>query len=519
MTAREGFKNTVALRNGIEADVVARRDRRDATAELNGKTAGRALLDSVPDAAAADPVMLRAYIDQQILADEDKARKLGWQALQKHVGARGLDRAALADELDEQLPLLKERLAEIDEDTKLKIAAAVEYKKQYKAYTDLVPEKELKARFEKDRALAGPRAIEQDLALLKEKLAAFPPQPLGPVVPCPARAALETFVHELEQEVDAIAHRAKCHRCNTENGVQRTDAAKALVLAKVLQLEALASTDAPGATAAEQADFALAKSLDVTRKTRGEDGKLGGKMLGVLVCKDDADNTVLLYGYSGTLSSNTRAAEEKIAAIRAKMTIPAKIDAKALEVTQKSSELSTQAALVERTKLAAAGKGADAPEAKRLVKDEKAHTRLSEELAALTKAHTELEASRPDLDVLRVQLEEAEAELPAASGRDDTIETATGAAWARPIPADGNLISVGGASQSLAGLPIGPEEKPHGVCSAPKMIQQAKGRGLTIVGMAEAWYGEGTNTHGELVASCSTCMKNIGFQLCEVCHG
>jgi hypothetical protein len=61
------------------------------------------------------------------------------------------------------------------------------------------------------------------------------------------------------------------------------------------------------------------------------------------------------------------------------------------------------------------------------------------------------------------------------------------------------------------------DEKPHAVCAAPKLLQQARAEGLEPVAMAEAWYGGGTNKHGELVASCSTCMKNIGFQLCRTC--
>jgi hypothetical protein len=517
MTALEGFKDTAALRKGMDAAVIAKRNRADATNEHRNTKAGRALLDSVPAEHADDGIALRKHIDEQI-ANGKQADKLAWQQLQKLVADRGLNRDAFAEELDKLVPELKQRQEEVEADTKQKIDDAAEFAKQYKAYTDVVPDAFLKARFEKDRSKVAARAIEQDIVALRKKLKEFSDKPVASVVPCPELLKLTQFVDELALEVDAIAHVAKCHLCQKENGVQRTEQAKGLIADKIVQLEALAKADAPGATAAEQADFALAKSLDQARTTPGEDGQMGGKMLGVLVCKDADDRTVLVYGYSGTLASNSRLAQAKIAAIEARKAIPAKIDAKALEVAKKQKELADQLPLVEKATADAVGKADESPEGKRLEKMKKGQTRISAELDTLNKEHAALEASRRDPDTLEAELLEARAAVPVASGLDDAVEASTGATWARPIPPDGVLKSVGGASQSLDALPYKAGDKPHGVCSAPKMIQQATAQGLTIVAMAEAWYGEGPNTHGELVASCATCMKNIGFQLCESCH-
>jgi hypothetical protein len=102
------------------------------------------------------------------------------------------------------------------------------------------------------------------------------------------------------------------------------------------------------------------------------------------------------------------------------------------------------------------------------------------------------------------------------------LEGAETAGWSPAIPLDGDgasLRSIGGKVVGLDTLNT-PQHKgtPHGVCSAPKLIQQALADGFTPTEMAEMWYGDGaTNTHGEFVVSCSTCMGNIGFQLCRTC--
>jgi hypothetical protein len=129
------------------------------------------------------------------------------------------------------------------------------------------------------------------------------------------------------------------------------------------------------------------------------------------------------------------------------------------------------------------------------------------------------EAGKEQEDLKR-QLEEAKKKVVEASKLDDELENSTASHWVRSIPEDGFLVGAGGDIVSLEALNKDHFDTPHGVCSAPKMIQAARAMGLKIVSMAEAWYGGGPNPHGELVASCNTCMKNIGFQFCEVkSHG
>ena len=139
-------------------------------------------------------------------------------------------------------------------------------------------------------------------------------------------------------------------------------------------------------------------------------------------------------------------------------------------------------------------------------------------LASSLKALEESCPKAETMDSLREKLVAARAEVLLASARDTAAEMATGGNWVRALPANGELRSASGDTVSLTGLNIGNTDTPHGVCSAPKMIQAARSLGYTVVGMAEAWYGGSPNTHGELVASCKTCMKNIGFQLCGVAH-
>jgi len=145
-----------------------------------------------------------------------------------------------------------------------------------------------------------------------------------------------------------------------------------------------------------------------------------------------------------------------------------------------------------------------------------------EEAAAYVEAQKEKAAA--EQEALKKKLEEVKAKVAQASLDDSKLEDSTAAQWVRSLDEKGDLESLGGDSVSLPALNKDHFDTPHGVCSAPKMVQSALARanaeGLKIKGMAEAWFGGGPNTHGELVASCNTCMKNIGFQFCEVAdHG
>ncbi len=90
--------------------------------------------------------------------------------------------------------------------------------------------------------------------------------------------------------------------------------------------------------------------------------------------------------------------------------------------------------------------------------------------------------------------------------------------WSTHIPPVGqpgsSVQTANGRTVALGALPP-TNGTPHGVCAAPKMIQEAHRQGLTIVGIAEAWYGGGNvQPHGALVASCATCKSNLDVQLC-----
>lgn len=77
------------------------------------------------------------------------------------------------------------------------------------------------------------------------------------------------------------------------------------------------------------------------------------------------------------------------------------------------------------------------------------------------------------------------------------------------------LKTADGVEVPLTALPS--PKKPHGACAAPKMIQEAYAKGLKPVAIAEAWYGKASKlqSHGDLVASCDTCCKNLDIQLCD----
>jgi len=55
-----------------------------------------------------------------------------------------------------------------------------------------------------------------------------------------------------------------------------------------------------------------------------------------------------------------------------------------------------------------------------------------------------------------------------------------------------------------------------GWCAAPKLLAEAKAKGLTPVSMSEFWMGKpaGSNVEGAIVPSCEFCQSFIGFSLC-----
>jgi hypothetical protein len=452
---------------------------------------------------------------------------------------------------------------------------------------------------------------------------------------------LEKFVADLEKVVDAGAHKAVCTICadvrgpdtpiNTkpklpEQGIDRGDRAKKLIKDKVKRLEELAMLDE--APKGEESDFLLAKALELLR-VKDATGKTGGKMLGVVICRDKkTGEEVLLWGYSGTLNSFARqpdskiakteqdlkkgnqelldadkdaeakdkeltAAKEQLAAklnetpkdkIRAKEVL---IEARQKDITEAEQKLADlgpgleeQAKLAQQEKVALGEpekqdlpkKGKQdvpkklGPEQEKLEKLKKEAAQLAikknalakviegfradiatitekkelkediEAKAKLGKRVEDLSGEKDKADKTLAALNESwpkekrklEAELEQAKGAsakgeelDKVREDATKGKWVRPI-GNGQLKSAGGETISLESFDRKkePNDTPHGVCSAPKMIQHAMSDpNLEMVSMAEAWYGGGeTNTHGELVVSCKTCMNNIGFQFCKRRH-
>jgi hypothetical protein len=659
MAASAGFQRTSVLRKqiaeGQDAFTSADKEHRDALFQARSRDEALKVLEALP---AEPPVTaenlkptLEGILKGETVKKEGRVNVPGLKLLLKKI-EEGKD--ATPDSLREEVAA--EVAAHTDEIARL--AAEVDKQKraldaliaEYKGYQDLVPrgavpvlakalgekaeqvrvadfrrkeEETFLAPFEKDRRGATPRQIEQDLVDLRKKLEAFPEGPIADVAKCTARDQLKSHVENLQAEVDHIAHKAKCHRCPPESpakGIERDAAAKKLIFDKIKELEEYASGARKPGNEAEFADQQLALALHSMMNDADENGKVSGKMLGVLVCKTPSGEPVLLYGYSGTLGPNSRIAERekffidlqidpagKLEANRLKQAdAQAKIDLAAaeLERTAAAKEVSDarrrRAALeqtekklrqllappkkkappkksgaavaeskpepaepeppidkgaiesalqenaekmkVEEELIAAAEEKLNASvEAKRLqvAKQDKlaleAHAkRLADEkrkqeaeLAvppelkdneAAAREHVEkkkAEAAKKQED-LKVQLAEAETKIKAASKLDDQLESSTGSRWVRSIPEDGKLVSAGGDTVSLALLNTDHFDTPHGVCSAPKMIQTARAQKLEIVSMAEAWFGHGPNQHRELVASCNTCMKNIGFQCCEV---
>lgn len=307
--------------------------------------------------------------------------------------------------------------------------------------------------FERDRTSDKIRDIEGDLLRMRQALDTFRNSPLQPSQPC--LAGYEQFLDTLQQDVDDRAHKGKCHLCSQTNPIPqinqipRTQEAKAKVAAKIKELEQLAPRPNDAGLSEEQkANYMFAKSLEKIRNTLDDKGKTGGKMIGVLICRDPAtQQEVVLYGFSGVVNDRQRLAGVEVARCQ------------------------------EAVNQAPQDAGA---------------------LLALTQAQQEL------------------AQAVAADLADTTrLEQY----WADSIPLAGSTLrSVGGRTQTIEQLEaIKGGNNPAGVCSAPKMIQEALNQGLELVSMAEAWYGGGDNKHNELVASCDTCMSNIGFQLCPQC--
>lgn len=97
-----------------------------------------------------------------------------------------------------------------------------------------------------------------------------------------------------------------------------------------------------------------------------------------------------------------------------------------------------------------------------------------------------------------------------SNGQDDVP------GWSQHIPPDGGtMTTANGVKVPLTALPA-VDGTPHGVCAAPKLIQEAYRLGKVPLALAEVWYGGGNvQPHGALVASCSTCRKNLDVQLCD----
>jgi hypothetical protein len=106
--------------------------------------------------------------------------------------------------------------------------------------------------------------------------------------------------------------------------------------------------------------------------------------------------------------------------------------------------------------------------------------------------------------------------LQAFSGDSAGIDDVEG--WcdhSPPVDQGGSFQTANGVTVPLSALPavVG---APHGVCAAPKLIQQAYRMGKMPAAIAEIWYGGGlVQPHGSLVASCATCRSNLDVQLCN----
>ena len=272
----------------------------------------------------------------------------------------------------------------------------------------------------------------------------------------PAQPCVSDFsglIVGVQDYVDDKAHKNDCNLCQLENKIERTQAAKTKVFDKVKELKALAAL--PNASSLQTAS----------------------EQADYLLAKS-------IDQMSKTLDEKGETAGKMIGALICK-----KKDPPHEEVVIYGFSGSVRDQQREVT------------------------TKIARATAALAKS--------PGAPLLVQALQAANDLLPAAALVDGAANTALALAgsWAPPLTViGGQMRSAGGATQSMAALDlIKGGNNPVGVCSAPKMIQQAYALGLEPVAMAEAWMGGGSNKDGELVVSCDTCMSNIGVQLCKAC--
>lgn len=574
------------------------------------------------------------FADQESAIAAKKDRLEGLSAVQRLLQPQpwmedplGTAKAQL-EQAERDIPIAEEKLEE-----EKRTLARAEAAKQ--AYIDAVPgnkkgqaDEAFYESFEKDISHKKARDLEMELANLRAKLKdKFPDVPVETVARCTVREQLETHISALEKEIDTRAHKAKCHKCQKENAVERSEAAKKLILAKVAELVDLAGKEG------DTPDHKLARALKKIAETKDEDGATGGKMLGVLICEDGEKKPVLIWAYSGTLNPNSRGTGAELERLKRLLDAPAdlhknerdllgtqeelvklqkdvgaydtavkEIDLRVKKTNEKLQEhfdqekkkivdqhdaIRKEAGERQKRALDDAKEKYESAAAKKDSGFEAAKANYSEALrkasteyqevtnesqegqrvsveklqsevkarqegvrrdgdrdkeAAAEKFHMdtvqELEKKKSQLLRDKAELErrvkeretqfgedtaklkdaiaKAGEETEAASRLDTQVENGTAPIWERSIEKE--LKSKSKDSELLADLNHEHEGTPHGVCSAPKMIQAAYGKNLKVISMAEAWYGGGTNTHGELVASCNTCVKNIGFQLCETTH-
>ncbi|HEY2015923.1 MAG TPA: hypothetical protein VGH38_20610 [Bryobacteraceae bacterium] len=271
------------------------------------------------------------------------------------------------------------------------------------------------------------RDLEQRLAELRSKIrAAFPNTPVETISKCPVGKELLDHVARLEEEVDHIAHKAPCHKCQTPNMVDRTKEAKELMLAKVAELKRLEQEDG------DTADHRLAKALKSLEDNVDENGKNAGKMLGVLICEDGDGNTVYIYGYSGTLPPQWRIANAKLT----NLTRLRDANAQLGEATRKLSEVNGK--IAENKKLQEGREAAvKASEAEQAKADKAADEALK---AAKEEANTKQAAARALADEQREQAVKAAQqkyfEAAADGSNRDAVESAKKAYTAAHEAAD-----------------------------------------------------------------------------------
>jgi hypothetical protein len=83
------------------------------------------------------------------------------------------------------------------------------------------------------------------------------------------------------------------------------------------------------------------------------------------------------------------------------------------------------------------------------------------------------------------------------------------------------LVNRAGRTASLRDVFVG-DGIPSGTadCALPKLLQQANRQGLTVLGVAEAWWGPGLGVgdrrHGLLAMPCARrCAPILGYLVCD----